>query len=204
MPFYKQIDLVPYRFPHCRNTSYRLVQIGIGYVQIAFPERVPLHGADAARDRRFCFFRKLLGLPCAGKPAVYIYSYLIVILSAQKPVYRHAQAFAEYIPERCFDRRQRGHQHRAAAPVRVTVDIVPMLFNIARIFTLQVFLYMLQRSQKRLFLIFKSSFSDTVDAAVCINLHEHPVSAEAVDCKRFYVCYFHKYYLLLFKIPILL
>ena len=62
---------------------------------------------------------------------------------------------------------------------------MPMLFNIKRVLSDKIFLDMLYRSYKCLFLIFKRCFSDSINAFIGINLYKDPICAKTIYCKSF-------------------
>ena len=181
----QQIYLIAHCFTHWCNTTKSFIKLGIWNIKIVLAERVPFHCGYAALYGCFRLFSKFLGFFCARKPAVYIYPNLIIHLAAHKLIHRHIKTFAENIPQRHFYRWQCRHQNCAATPVRIAIDIMPMLFNIKRVLSDKIFLDMLYRSYKCLFLIFKRCFSDSINAFIGINLYKDPICTKTIYCKSF-------------------
>jgi hypothetical protein len=53
--------------------------------------------------------------------------------AAEQLVDRHVQRLAEQIPQRGIDRRNRRHRDRTAPPVRAFVEVLPDVFDPARV-----------------------------------------------------------------------
>ena len=66
-----------------------------------------------------------------------------------------------------------------------------MVFDLRRIFADQIVADVFNRADKCLFLIFERCFADTVDSGIGIYLDKHPIGAETIGHKGFYVRHFH-------------
>ena len=113
-------------------------------------------------------------------------------LSSKKLIHGNTETFAENIPKCHFNSGKCAHKHRAAAPIRVSVYIVIMLFYLSRILSDKIAFYMLNSSYKRFFLVFKRSLTNSVYSLVGIDLDKHPVCTKAVNYKCFYIGNLHK------------
>ena len=196
MTFNQQIDTISDSVTYRRNTFHRAVKLGIGQRQIRLSERIPFQCRHPALHRRFCLGTELLRGFRAGEPAVDVDAHLVVRPSAEQLIDGYTKRLAENVPQCHFHRRQRTHQNRTAAPVRIAVDIMEVAFNVERIFADKVFLDMLNRAEQSGFLIFECCFTDAVEALVGIDLDKDPVGAETIHNKGFYVCHFHCHMLL--------
>ena len=76
-----------------------------------------------------------------------------------------------------------------------------VLFDLGGILAHQVILQMLNGAHQRLFLILQGAFTYTGDSLVGIDLHEHPVGAEAIHYKAFHICDLHDMYSFMFISP---
>ena len=164
----KKIDLFTDRLAYRRHATDRLIKLLIRYVKIILAKWIPLHSGNSALNGYLCLFAEFLGLLCSCKPAVHVNSDLVVYLSAEELINRNAKRFAKYIPKCHFNCRKSRHKHGATSPISVTVNCVPMLFDIKWILSYKIFFYMLDRADKRLFLIFKSRLANSVNAFIGI------------------------------------
>ena len=98
---------------------------------------------------------------------------------------------AQDIPQGNFHGGQGAHQHRAAPPIGVAVNIMEMALNIQGILAHQIFLDVFHCAQQGLFLVFQGSFTHAVNSLISVYLDEDPIGAEAIHHKRFYIDNFH-------------
>ena len=105
-------------------------QIGVGNVHIISPKGIPFHGGHAPLHGDAGLLGEFIGGFGPGEPAVHINAGLVPAFSAQQLIYGNAQMLAKNIPQGDFDGRKRAHEHRAAPPVSVAIDIVNVALDI--------------------------------------------------------------------------
>ena len=107
----------------------------------------------------------------------------IPYFATQKLINGNAQSLALDVPKSHFNAGNSGHQHRAASPISIAVQIVHVLLNAHGILAHQRLLGVLNSANQGFFLVFQRSLANAFNAFIGINLHEYPVCAEAINHK---------------------
>ena len=95
---------------------------------------------------------------------------------AQQTPAGNAEVLPQNVPERHIDGGDRAHQDRPAAPVGVTVRIVPDRLDVAGVFADQVALQIVDRLNDRRLFVLERRFAHAVQTVhVGHDLHKNPV-----------------------------